>query len=87
VHIDPQAMTAQVFATRDHPTPYAYFMRATTKPERCVAGQPLTFENVSVYRIAPGGRFDLVNWHGENGIAYTLSAVDGVLKSSRGGAY
>jgi len=87
VHVDPQTMTAQVFATRDHPTPYAYFMRTIGKPQRCAAGQPLTFENVSVYRIAPGGRFDLAKWQGQNGIAYTLSAVDGVLKSSRGGAY
>jgi cyanophycinase-like exopeptidase len=87
VHIDPQTMTAEVHATRDHPTPYAYFMRTTSAPERCMPGQPLTFLNVSVYRIAPGGRFDLATWQGQGGIAYTLSAEDGVLRSSRGGAY
>jgi cyanophycinase-like exopeptidase len=87
VHIDPETLTAEVFATRDHPTPYAYFMRMTQKPERCASGQPLTVDGVSVYRIAPEGRFDLRTWQGQGGIAYTLSAEDGVLKSSRGGAY
>jgi hypothetical protein len=62
-------------------------MRTTSAPERCMPGQPLTFLNVSVYRIAPGGRFDLATWQGQGGIAYTLSAEDGVLRSSRGGAY
>jgi cyanophycinase-like exopeptidase len=87
VHIDPATRTAEVFATRDHPTPYAYFMRTTGKPERCAPGQPLTFQGVSVYRIAPQGRFDLGAWRGEGGIAYTLSAGNGALTSSRGGAY
>jgi len=87
VHIDPSTMTAEVFATRDHPTPYAYFMRTTGAPERCEAGQPLTFHSVNVYRIAPGGHFDLTTWQGQGGIAYSLSAESGTLKSSRGGAY
>jgi len=87
VHIDPSTLTAQVFATKDHPTPYAYFMRTTARPERCVAGQPLTFGDVAVYRISPGGQFDLARWKGQGGIAYTLSAESGVLHSSRGGAY
>jgi cyanophycinase-like exopeptidase len=42
---------------------------------------------VAVYRIAPGGRFDLLKWKGSGGIAYTLSAEAGVLTSSRGEIY
>jgi len=87
VHIDPSTLTAQVFATADHPTPYAYFMRTSQPPELCRPGERLTIRDVEVYRIAPGGRFDLKSWRGEGGIAYTLSAEEGVLRSSRGGAY
>jgi cyanophycinase-like exopeptidase len=87
VHIDPVTGKAEVFATADHPTPYAYFMSASRKPERCEPGQPLTFGNVDVYRLAPGGSFDLATWKGEGGLAYQLSVESGVLRSSRGAAY
>lgn len=87
VHVDPVTGIAEVFATADHPTPYAYFMSANRLPERCVPGQPLTFSNVDVYRLAPGGRFDLAAWQGEGGLAYQLSVESGVLRSSRGGTY
>ena len=87
VHVDPSTLTAQVFATADHPTPYAYFMRTSQPPGLCRPGERLTIRDVEVYRIAPGGRFDLKAWRGEGGIAYTLSVEDGVLHSSRGGAY
>jgi len=87
VHIDPVTGTAQVFATADHPTPYAYFMRTTHTPERCQPGQPLTIHDIEVYRLAPGGRFDLAAWQGHGGIAYALSVDHGQLRSSRGGAY
>jgi len=87
VHIDPVTGTAQVFATADHPTPYAYFMRTTHAPERCQPGQPLTIHDVEVYRLAPGGRFNLAAWQGNGGIGYSLSVQQGRLVSSRGGAY
>jgi cyanophycinase-like exopeptidase len=87
VHVDPATGMAEVFTTPDHPTPYAYFMSTTESPQRCERGQPLTFRAVNVYRIGPGGRFNLTSWQGEGGIAYTLSAEAGVLKSSRGSAY
>jgi hypothetical protein len=48
-------------------------------------GRPL--RNVSVYRIGPGGKFDLDTWRGAGGIAYALSAEGGVLTSSRGEIY
>lgn len=87
VHIDPLTGIAQVFATKDHPTPYAYFMSSSRLPERCEPGQPLTFRDVEVYRLGPGGTFDLAAWKGEGGLAYRLSAEAGVLRSSRGAAY
>jgi cyanophycinase-like exopeptidase len=87
VHIDPAMGTAEVFATADHPTPYVYFLRPTQVPERCEPGQPLTFRDVDVYRIGPGGRFNLRTWQGADGIAYRLGAEGGVLHSSREGNY
>ena len=87
VHIDPRNGRAEIFATPEHPTPYAYFLRTTRPPDRCVPGRPLLIRDVAVYRVAPGGEFDLHSWSGRNGIRYTLSASEGVLRSSRGGIY
>ena len=87
VHIDPVTGMAEVFATADHPTPYAYFMSADRLPEHCVPGEPLTFSNVDVYRLKPGGKFNLATWTGESGLAYRLSVEAGALRSSRGGTY
>jgi len=35
VHFDPATQMATVFATADHETPYAHFMRASSNPENC----------------------------------------------------
>ena len=87
MHIDPATGIAEVFATAKHPTPYAYFMSATEPPQQCERGQPLTMRNVDVYRLEPGGRFDIKAWQGQGGIAYKLSAENGTLRSSRGEIY
>jgi cyanophycinase len=87
VHIDPATGIAEVFATPTHDTPFVYFMSATRPPSRCERDQPLSFGPVDVYRVPPGGRFNLGDWKGEGGIAYTLSAEAGVLRSSRGRFY
>jgi cyanophycinase-like exopeptidase len=87
VHIAPATGIAEVFATVDHPTPYAYFMRPSGLPLQCQAGAPLLTPAIDVYRIAPGGHFDLAAWRGEGGIAYELQAGGGVLRSSRGSNY
>jgi cyanophycinase-like exopeptidase len=87
VHIDPATGMAEVFATPDHPTPYAYFLVPTGPPSVCAPGRPLMTAAISVYRIGPGGRFDLATWHGTGGIAYELRAEDGVLRSSRENNY
>jgi cyanophycinase-like exopeptidase len=87
VHIDPAAGTAEVFATADHPTPYAYFMQPAGAPTTCEPGRPLSTAPIAVYRLAPGGRFDLRAWSGSGGISYELRATDGVLHSSRESNY
>jgi cyanophycinase-like exopeptidase len=87
VHIDPATGKAEVFATSDHPTPYVYFMQTAGPPVRCAPGEPLAGGPVSVYRLGPGGSFDLASWQGVGGIAYLLGARDGVLQSSRESNY
>lgn len=87
VHVDPATGIAEVFATAGHPTPYAWFLRPTVPPARCEPGQPLAFPDVDVYRIGPGGQFDLTAWQGQRGIQYRLSAEGGVLRSPRAAVY
>lgn len=87
LHVDPADGSATVHATADHPTPFVYFLRTTAPPEVCAPGRPLTFRDVDVYRVGPGGRFDLRRWQGSGGIGYTLSVERGVLTSSRGEVY
>jgi len=87
LHVDPADGTAEVFATPTHPTPYVYFLQTSGPPEVCAPQNALTYRNVAVYRIGPGGTFDLDRWRGAHGIAYTLSAVAGVLTSSNGSIY
>jgi len=87
LHVDPAEGTAEVLATPTHPTPFVYFLRTPGPPELCEPQTPLTYRNVAVYRVGPGGRFDIGRWRGTGGIAYTLSAEAGVLTSSRGEVY
>ena len=87
LHVDPLTGIGEVYATTDHATPYVYFLSTAGPPERCEPGTPLTFAHIAVYRIGPGGRFDLDAWRGEGGIEYTLDVTDGVLTSSRGEVY
>ncbi len=63
----------------------AYFLRTPGPPQTCVAGQPLRFEGVGVYRITGAATFDLATWQGSGGLAYTVSAADGRLTSSAPG--
>ncbi len=87
LHIDPMDGSAEVFSTADHPTPYVYLMAAFDSPPRCEADKPLTTAAVEVYRVGPGGRFNLATWQGTGGIAYELSVRNGVLRSSRESNY
>jgi cyanophycinase-like exopeptidase len=87
LHVDPANGSAEVFSTPDHPTPFVYFLRTPGPPEVCAPSTPLTYRDVAVYRIGPGGSFNLERWRGTGGISYRLSAENGVLVSSTGEIY
>lgn len=63
----------------------AYFIRTTQAPEICQPGKPLTMRGFSVYRIGANGKFDVKNWRGEGGTAYTLAVEEGVIRSTQPG--
>ena len=50
--------------------------RRPGRPCSCEPGEPLTTGAIAVYRLGPGGRFDLATWQGTGGISYELR-VDG----------
>jgi cyanophycinase len=60
-----------------------YFLQATAGPQVCQSKTPLTYQNVSVYRINATGTFDLGRWSGNGGVPYTVSATAGVLSSTQ----
>jgi hypothetical protein len=45
----------------------------------------LSFQNIAVYRVPAGGFFDVKNWKGTGGKAYTLTVEKGVIRSSQDG--
>lgn len=61
-----------------------YFLRTPGPPEECSPKKPLTYKNISVYRLKAGaGRFSVKSWTGAGGAGYTLSAENGVLQSTQ----
>jgi cyanophycinase len=63
----------------------AYFLSVNAMPIVCRAGRPLTFHNISVYRLRAGSQFDLSKWTGSGGDSYSLSVDAGVIHSTQGG--
>ncbi|MFZ0860244.1 MAG: cyanophycinase [Candidatus Sulfotelmatobacter sp.] len=63
----------------------AYFLRPTRSPEVCENGAPLTFRDVSLYRVPAGGHFDLTSWTGDGGTAYSLTVERGNIQSTQVG--
>jgi cyanophycinase len=61
----------------------AYFLRPTRPPDICTAGQPLSFREISVYRIPSGGNFDLTSWRESGGQGYSLSVEKGRIESTQ----
>jgi cyanophycinase len=59
-----------------------YFLRTPGMPEVCQPSTPLTFQDLSVYRVFAGGSFDLADWTGSGGLAYEVSALNGNLSST-----
>ena len=62
-----------------------YFLQAPGAPQVCAPKTPLTYQNISVYRITAGNSFNVVNWSGNGGTSYTVSATAGVLSSTQSG--
>ncbi len=69
----------------------AYFLElgGSVMPAVCEPGKPLTVASIAVYRIGSSGRFNVKQWKGDGGAAYTLSVENGVVRStqSSGGIY
>ncbi len=60
-----------------------YFLQVTDAPEVCKSGQPLTLRNVAAYRAPTGAGFDVLDWSGDGGEAYSISVEAGQIHSSR----
>lgn len=87
VHVDPSTGTLTVHSTPDHETPFVYLLRTTQTPEVCEPDEPLSIANIEVYRVGPGGSFNLSEWAGAGGTAYLFNVAAGKLTSSRGAIY
>ncbi|MBE0518586.1 MAG: cyanophycinase [Thermoplasmata archaeon] len=61
----------------------AYFLCTPGPPNVCEVRTPLTYLDISVYRISGTATFNLADWQGVGGTAYTLSAEDGILTSTQ----
>jgi len=62
-----------------------YFLQVTDAPEVCKPGQPLTLRNVAAYRAPRGSTFDVRDWSGDGGEAYSISVESGEIHTSRAG--
>ncbi|MGA8442226.1 MAG: cyanophycinase [Candidatus Sulfotelmatobacter sp.] len=63
----------------------AYFLRLAAEPEVCQPGKPLSLRNVAVYHAPSGAAFDIREWTGEGGEAYSISVEAGQMRTSRAG--
>jgi cyanophycinase len=58
----------------------AYFILADHMPERCVAGQSLTYSNFKIWKVGNGGFYNLQN-RPSSGF-YTISVTNGILSAN-----
>src|SRR5689334_10745210 len=63
----------------------AYFLQAPGPAQVLAAKTPLTYLNIGVYKLPQGGTFNLSNWTGTGGVAYTLNVNNGALTSTQAG--
>ncbi len=61
----------------------AYFLSVRGGPEVCRENTPLTFRDITVYRGPTGSEFNLKEWTGKKGTAYSLSVVEGKIQSTQ----
>lgn len=63
----------------------AYFLSVRGGPEVCRENTPLTFRDIAVYRGPAGSEFNLKDWKGKRGTAYSLSVAEGKIQSTQAG--
>ncbi len=62
-----------------------YFLQVTEAPTVCKPAQPLTLRSVAAYRALAGSTFDIRDWSGDGGEAYSISVEAGQIHTSRAG--
>jgi cyanophycinase len=65
-----------------------YFLTTPGRPEVCQPKTPLTYHNISVYRISvndSNASFDFSEWTGRGGTQYELNVDSGVITSTKPG--
>jgi cyanophycinase len=87
LEITPNGM-ASVVGNAGAPSTFAYFLQPPGPPQVCQKNVPLTYDSISVDRVAAGGRFNLNTWQSTGGSAYStqyeISANNGVLSAEAG---
>lgn len=63
----------------------AYLFITDGAPQVCQPKTPLTYANISVYRVSGSATFNFSTWTGAGGAAYTLHVNNGVVTSTQSG--
>lgn len=63
----------------------AYFLQAPGPAQVLAEKTPLTYLNISVYKVPQGGTFNFSTWTGTGGVAYTLNVNNGSVTSTQAG--
>ena len=63
----------------------AYFLQAPGPAQVLADRTPMTYLNISVYKVPQGGTFNLSSWTGTGGVAYTLNVNNGSVTSTQAG--
>lgn len=61
----------------------AYFIQAPSLPEVCAIRKPLSYANLSIYRMGRTSTFNIVTWTGTRGTSYSVSINEGTLSSTQ----
>jgi cyanophycinase len=62
-----------------------YFLQVADAPEVCKPGQSLTLRHIAAYHAPTGATFDVRDWSGDGGEAYSISVESGEIDTSRAG--
>ena len=63
----------------------AYFLQAPGPAQVLADRTPMTYLNISVYKVPQGATFNLSTWTGTGGVAYTLNVNNGSVTSTQAG--